>query len=403
MQSSDPEVAAYNRGVDERLRRLRDRAQFGENMEQVIQLNGTECPWSFGHEPHGTTDNPDGRDDQMRKYWRNVDRKGFEQCNEKQGDQGHPDFNKAHRTAADDNPKYIMTRHPTQPYCVRCEMPKVVKTDYESMVKNLEKIANLMSTSRKTKQWEQRAALQDKLSKLKDEWNQVYTEIYFGKQVSDFAVPNAGCMDDASTMAAWGDPNSMKNVDAEEVEDFHDEKDGRRKKRWAGRSYATIDPASGKAYCGTVKDPNVQKDVAFHDLKNLSNLAEDASFPVTDDGEKMKVADVYNRAAFCTQQNEDTCTDTASRDAPLGKKLRGSEVCRWTSNYKHGGRCIPEEAANKLQKEGKSMGDPGRDRYSRWYTQFMAAEKQLLKTPGVLPAGLAQRTSGAAKSLRIPG
>ena len=51
-----------------------------------------------------------------------------------------------------------------------------------------------------------------------------------------------------STVAAWGDPNKMKNVDAEDVEEYLDEKDGRRKKRWAGRNSATVDPASGKAY-----------------------------------------------------------------------------------------------------------------------------------------------------------
>ena len=112
----------------------------------------------------------------------------------------------------------------------------------------------------------------------------------------------------------------------------------------------------------------------------------------------MKVSDVYNRAAFCTQQNEETCTDSIARDAPLGKKMRGSDVCQWASNYKHGGRCMPEEAANKLQTTGTNIGDPGNDKYSRWFERFMRAEKELLQTPpSVLQSGMAQRTSGAAK------
>ena len=395
LQSSDPEVQAHNLSVGRRLQHLRDRSQFGENMEQVIQLNGTECPWSFGHEPVGTSDNPEGRDDMMRKYWRNVDRKGFEECNERQANEGNPDFNKAHRTSTDDNPKYIMTRHPTQPYCVRCEMPKEVKTDFNEMVKGLEKIAAMMSTSVKTKEYEKKAALQEKLNKIKDEWNQVYTEIYFGKEVSDFAVPNMGCMDEASTIAAWGDPNKMKNVDADEVEEVVGE-DGVRKKVWRGRNYATVDPVSGKSYCGTIKDPNVQKDVQFHDLTTLDSIKEDASWPLDDEGKAMSVADVYNRAAFCAQQNEETCTDNSSRDAPLGKKMRGSEVCRWTSNYKHGGRCMPEEAANKLQTTGKNIGDPGKDRYAQWFERFRRAEQELVQSRKGVPGGLAQRTAGAA-------
>ena len=392
LQSSDPEVAAYNRGVDKRLQVLRDRAQFGENMEQVIQLNGTECPWSFGNEPHGTGDNPDGNDDMMRKYWRNVDRKGFEECNEKQTDAGLPDYNKAHKSATDSNPKYLKTRHPTQPYCVRCEMPKAVKTDYESTVKNLEKIANLMSTSHKTKKWEQRAELEGKLDRLKKEWNSVYNEIYFGKEVSDFAVPNMGCMDEASTMATWGDPNKIKTVADDDVEEYIDNA-GNRKKRWSGRSYATRDPVSGKAYCGTSKDPNVQKDMAFHDLQALSHLKTDKSWPSDDNGAKMKMEDVYNEAAFCAQQTEDTCGDHIERDAPLGKKLRSSDKCSWASNYTTGGSCVPKNV--RIETSGTNMGEIATgpdDRYSEWYTRFMTAEKQLVKTK----LGHAQRTAGPA-------
>ena len=46
-----------------------------------------------------------------------------------------------YKTSEDDNPKYLMTRHPTMPYCVRCEMPKAVKTDYEDMVKDIDGMA----------------------------------------------------------------------------------------------------------------------------------------------------------------------------------------------------------------------------------------------------------------------
>ena len=385
VRSNDPEVDAHNRGVEYRLQRLRDRAEFGENLENVYTLNGTECPWTFGTEPYGTKENGSNDPTMTRKYWRNVDRAGFEECNRVKADDGEAGYNKVYKTAEDDNPKYLMTRHPSMPYCVRCEMPKAVKTDYEDMVKSIEKIANMMSTSRRTKQWEQRAALMDDLERKKEEWNKLYDSIYYGRDVSDFAVPNMGCMDPNATAAMWRNPNDLKNVDPDDIVERMD-KDGKMRKVW-NRPFAAHDRSSGKLYCARADDPNVQTDLAYHDLQDLELMrtASDKSstnWPKDDMGKDRSLSDVYNRASFCTQrQSEAACTTGSPQDAPLGERLRPSEACMWNSNYRDGGRCMPADVDDGSTATGTDQGEFGKDKYSQWYKRFLKMEQKLVENP----------------------
>ena len=394
-----PDVEAHNRGVDYRLQRLRDRAEFGENLEHVQELNGTECPWTFGSEPFDSKENPSNDPDMTRKYWRNVDRAGYEECQRQKQEEGLPNYNKVFQSADDGNPKFLMTRHPTMPYCVRCEMPKEVKTDYETMVKKVENIAKTMSVSRRKKEWEQRSKLMEKLERYKAQWNELYDRIYFGKDVSHFAVPNMGCLDPEATASAWRDPNDLKNVDADDVREVLAE-DGTKKKVWK-RPYAVRDPSSGKFYCARIDDPNVTDDPAFHHLSELDNIHRDkdeASFPRDmSTGEKATVEDTYNRAAFCTQRGtEAACGSSSMQDGPLGDRMRPSDECKWSSNWRTGGQCYPKDTI--LETTGAHQGEPAQDRYSQWVGRFRQMEKDLVKNKDVLKQGYPrQRIAGAVE------
>ena len=397
LYSGSGQQEAHNRGVQYRLERLRDRAEFGENLENVIELNGTECPWTFGSEPYDTKENPNNDSNVTRKYWRNVDRAGYEECQRAKQEEGTPNYNKVYQKAEDGNPKFLMTKHPTMPYCVRCEMPKEVKTDYETMVKKIENIAKTMSVSRRKKQWEQRAALVEKMERYKKQWNELYDRIYFGKDVSHFAVPNMGCMDPDATASAWRDPNDLKNVDAEDVREIIED-DGTKKKVW-NRPFATRDPSSGKYYCARADDPNLVDEKEYHNLQELREFynTDDASIPRMGDGEKRTLADVYNRTAFCTQRNSQTsCENSMSQDGPLGERLRPVDDCKWDHNWKHGGRCWPKDTV--LQTSGTNQGEPADDRFSRWVGKFQKMEQELVKNRDTMKDGFSrQRLAGAVQ------
>lgn len=380
----DSSWSSKNRERDSKLERLRDRVTFGENLERVIQLDGTECPWTQGVEPAGTEDNPEGDENRLRTMWRNVDRKGFQECNARRSEEGDPSYNKVFGNINDSNPRYLKTRHKTLPYCVRCEVPKTVKQDYAEMVKTIENLADTITESRRSKAYEKRARLMEELENKKEEWNKLYDQIYWGKDVSHFRVPASGCMDSEATANLWQDPNKLKNLHSDDIQDVVDS-DGNVRKVWR-REFAVKDPTSGRYYCARKDDPNVLQDPHYHDLGELDRVRlgpGSDSWPHDPDTDKpLSVAEVYNRAAFCSQLSqpgragETMCRQGSQTAAPLGQTLVPSEMCKWVPNYTTGGECVEKHVLT--DKHGTVQKDTP---YGKWYAKFAKKERSMAANP----------------------
>ncbi len=372
----------HNRTVESNIEKLRDRVQFGENLEKVIQLDGTECPWTQGVEPWGSEDNPDGDPNRLRTMWRNVDRKGFDECMSQTQAEGKPNYNKVYRNSDDNTPRYLMTKHPKMPYCVRCDRPKQVRQDYKAMVESIEAMADSLTASRRSKEFEKRARLIEDLERKKEEWNRLYDQIYWGKDVTQFRVPPTGCMDQTATSSIWKDPSKVKGNDQKDVMEVRDEK-GNTKMVW-NRPFAIKDPASGMLHCAPEDDPNVLADPHYHHLAKLSNLkrTDPGVWPVSDDGKPLSVAEVYNRAAFCAQLSqpgmagETMCKSSDAKSAPLGQHLSASEACQWHQNVITGGSCTPADV--QMDQTGEVSAS---DKFSEWYKEFSSAEKSMAANP----------------------
>ena len=378
------EYEKYNREVENKIERLRDRVQFGSNLEKVIMLDGTECPWSQGVEPFGSEDNPDNVADKNRTMWRNVDRAGFQQCNSQRIDEGDASYNKVFRTADDPNPRYLMTKHPRMPYCVRCDVPKTVKRNFADMVKAIEDLADTITASARKKAYEKNQKLIADLEDKRRKWNELYNQIYWGDNVSQFKVPATGCMDHAATAKLWQDPSKVRkgSINQDETEEIEDPETGKTRLVWK-RPYAVKDPASGELYCATGTDENVINDPHYHGLAALekARIENPAAWPTDPETNKpMSVAEVYNRSAFCAQlsqpNGETVCQSATSKSAPLGKTLVPMDACQWHPNFVTGGECAPQDVL---------MGEDGTVKdstpYSKWYKEWAPKERSIASNP----------------------
>lgn len=382
--SETKQWAQHNREVEERLAKLRDRVQFGLNYEKMIQQSGNSCPMRMGIEPVGA-ENPRGDPSIGRSGWRAVDRQGFEQCEAQMASEGNPQGNMVFNSLEDSNPRYLRTQNDKMPYCVRCEMPKTRKQDYETLVKNIEMIADMFESSKKNKEHENRHLLIQDLERKKAEWNNLYEKETYGKDVSGFRVPAAGCMDTDATRVMWRDPSTLRNVDKEDVREV--EVDGTTRKVWH-RPYAVKDPTSHRYYCASASDANVLRDPHYHglaELKAIKNTDVEGMWPTSDSGTALSVEDMYNRAAMCAQlsypNRKDLCQGNEARPAPLGGELVPREVCEWHPNYETGGECMQADVMVEPKgtpREGKHKLD---DKFSAWYKRFAERERAMKNDP----------------------
>ena len=374
------EYDKYNREVESKIERLRDRVQFGANLEKVIMLDGTECPWSQGVEPYGSEDNPDNEADKNRTMWRNVDRAGFQQCNSQHMDEGDANFNKVFRTADDPAPRYLMTKHPRMPYCVRCDVPKTVKRNFADMVKAIEDLADTITASARKKAYEKNQKLIADLEDKRRKWNELYNQIYWGDNVTQFKVPSTGCLDQAAAAKLWQDPSKVRKANKDEIEEIEDPETGKIRTVWK-RPYAVRDPASGELYCAAANDPTVLKDPHYHGLADLEIKRNEnpAMWPTDSDGKPLSVPDVYNRSAFCAQlsqpNGQNICESHTPKAAPLGKTLVPGDVCQWHPNYTTGGDCTPQDVV--VGEDGIKGDTP----YSRWYKTWSPKEQSMAANP----------------------
>jgi hypothetical protein len=267
------------------------------------------------------------------------------------------------------------------PYCVRCDRPKQVRQDYKALVESIERMADGMTASRRSKEFEKRARLIEGLERKKLEWNKLYDQIYWGKDVTQFRVPPTGCMDQAATRTLWQDPTNIKN--AKDVIEMSDGNGG--VQRVWNRPFAVKDPTSGLLHCAPEDDPSVLGDPHYHHLAKLSNLkrSDPGVWPVNHEtGKPLSVAEVYNRAAFCAQLSqpgmagETMCKSSDHKSAPLGQQLSASEACLWHQNYNTGGECTPAEV--QMDENGEVTTA---DKFSDWYKEFAAAEKSMANSP----------------------
>ena len=396
------EYSKYNREVESKIERLRDRVQFGANLEKVIMLDGTECPWSQGVEPYGSASNPDNEPDKNRTMWRNVDRAGFQQCNSQSIEEGDANANKVFRTADDPSPRYLMTKHPRMPYCVRCDVPKTVKRNFADMVKAIEALADTITASARKKTYEKNQKLIADLEDKRRKWNELYNQIYWGDNVTQFKVPATGCLDSEATARMWQDPDKVRSsaLNKDETEEIEDPVTGKMRRVWK-RPFAVKDPASGELYCATGTDTNVINDPHYHGLAELERrrIENPTAWPTDDDGKPLSTAEVYNRSAFCAQlsapNSQATCESSVPKAAPLGKTLVPSETCQWHPDYVTGGSCAPQ---------GVSMDDKDNDTtpYSEWYKEWAPVEQEKARNPANLKSDFPKQRFQTPYAVPLP-
>lgn len=273
------------------------------------------------------------------KTWENATEKKFNECR-----------SQAPRKNMHEG-KFVRNTNKTKPYCVRCKPVIDNTSSVKQLITQIEKLVDMLggrTTSYSPEHMERlrvMATLEKARAKFADKIDADGDTPPLGP--SHVKVPKRGCLE----------PTAGKSPE---------------------QLYRFTRKGQKDAFCGSLQDKEVVASSDYHHLKELDNLhKKGVAWPVTPTGRSMRTHEIYDRAAYCSQLNEEeACVSDKNRYLPLSlEKGKASEVCKWNPDVNDGsnrGTCEPDLTGMDDANEG----------LGKWLRDFKREEQKILHSRG---------------------